>query len=50
MQGYDHAVPYLKDVLGFIGITDISVVRAEGIGIPSLSELALEKAIEEVVV
>lgn len=50
MQGYDHAVPYLKDVLGFIGITDISVVRAEGIGIPTLRELALEKAIEEVVV
>lgn len=49
MQAYDHAIPYLKDVLGFIGINDVSVVRAEGIGVPALRELALEKAIEEVV-
>jgi len=47
MQAYDHAVPYLKSVLGFIGITDVSVVRAEGMGIPSLKDLALEKALAE---
>ena len=50
MQAFDHAVPYLTDVLNFIGITDISVARAEGIGIPSLKDIALEKAIEEVTV
>ncbi|PHK07687.1 FMN-dependent NADH-azoreductase [Nostoc linckia z13] len=47
MQAYDHAVPYLKSVLGFIGITDVSVVRAEGMGIPALKDLALEKALAE---
>lgn len=29
MVPYDHVVPYLKQALGFIGITDVSVVRAE---------------------
>lgn len=45
-QAYDHAVPYLKSALGFIGITDIEVIRAEGTAIPGLMENALEKAIE----
>lgn len=27
----DHATPYLKSVLGFIGITDVQVVRVEGV-------------------
>lgn len=48
MQQHDHAVPYLRSVLGFMGITDIEVARAEGIGIPELRETALEKAIEEI--
>lgn len=48
MQGYDHAVPYLKSFLSFIGLTDIVVVRAEGTSIPGIQELALEKAIESV--
>lgn len=26
----DHVVPYLKDILGFIGLTDVTVIRAEG--------------------
>jgi FMN-dependent NADH-azoreductase len=29
--GLDHLVPYLKVVLGLIGLTDIEVVRAEGL-------------------
>lgn len=27
----DHATPYLKSVLGFLGIKDVEVIRAEGI-------------------
>jgi FMN-dependent NADH-azoreductase len=27
----DHATPYLKSVLGFIGITDVEVIRVEGV-------------------
>jgi FMN-dependent NADH-azoreductase len=28
---FDHQEPYLKNLFGFLGITDISVVRAEGL-------------------
>lgn len=45
MQAYDHAIPYLTDVLSFLGLTDISVIRAEGTKVPGLKEIALEKAI-----
>ncbi|KGO85342.1 FMN-dependent NADH-azoreductase [Flavobacterium rivuli WB 3.3-2 = DSM 21788] len=46
MQPYDHAVPYLKSMLSFIGMTDITVLRAEGTSIPGIQDIALEKAIE----
>jgi FMN-dependent NADH-azoreductase len=49
MQTYDLAVPHLKAVLGFIGLTDISVFRAEGTSIPGLKDNALEKAINSIV-
>ncbi|WP_129715452.1 FMN-dependent NADH-azoreductase [Pedobacter sp. SYP-B3415] len=47
---YDFAVPYLKSVLGFLGMTDVTVHRAEGINVPGLKEQALEKAIAAVAV
>jgi FMN-dependent NADH-azoreductase len=50
MQTYDHAVPYLKSILGFIGITDVQVLRAEGMGIPALAPHALDKAVSEIAV
>jgi FMN-dependent NADH-azoreductase len=50
MQAYDHAVPYLKSILGFIGITDVQVLRAEGMGIPALAPHALDKAVSEIAV
>ncbi len=28
----DHAVPYLRGVLGFLGMTDVEVIRIEGVG------------------
>jgi FMN-dependent NADH-azoreductase len=28
----DHAIPYLRSVLGFIGMTDVDVIRIEGVG------------------
>lgn len=49
-QAYDFAVPYLKAALGFIGITDVNVVRAEGLGITGLAETALEKAIGSIAI
>ena len=46
MQPYDHAVPYLKSMLSFIGMTDITVLRAEGTSIPGIQDIALEKAVD----
>jgi FMN-dependent NADH-azoreductase len=45
-QAYDFAIPYLKTALGFIGITDVNVIRAEGTAISGVMENALEKAVE----
>ncbi|TIV71327.1 MAG: FMN-dependent NADH-azoreductase, partial [Mesorhizobium sp.] len=28
----DHAIPYLRGVLGFLGMTDVEVIRVEGVG------------------
>jgi len=45
MKSYDFAAPYLKTILGFLGITDVSEVRVEGTASPDLKDFALEKAI-----
>lgn len=49
MQAYDFATPYLKSILGFIGLTDISVFRVEGLAKSELKETALEKAISSII-
>ena len=38
----DFAVPYLKQVLGFVGITDVEVIAAEGVAVDR--DGAIEKA------
>jgi FMN-dependent NADH-azoreductase len=48
LKGHDFIEPYLKAILNFIGITDITVVRVEGLAVPSLKDTALEKAIESI--
>ncbi|RWB24344.1 MAG: FMN-dependent NADH-azoreductase [Mesorhizobium sp.] len=41
----DHAIPYLRSVLGFIGMTDVEVIRIEGVGMgPEAVSAALAKA------
>ncbi len=45
----DFVTPYIKTFLGFIGITDVTVVRAEGFAIPELQATALDKAIDSIV-
>jgi len=47
--GHDFVVPYIKAYLGFIGITDVTIVRAEGFAIPGVQETALDKAIDSIV-
>lgn len=44
----DFVAPYLKAFLGFLGMTDITVFRAEGLKVPGVKEGALERAIEGV--
>lgn len=43
--GYDFVAPYLKAVLGFLGMTDVTVVRVEGTAFPNLQPTALEKGL-----
>ncbi len=50
MQAYDFVVPYVQRFLGFIGITDVSVVRAEGLNVPVVQDTALEKAMASIAV
>lgn len=48
MQSYDFSAPYLRAILGFLGITDVNVVRVEGTNIPGIQDSALEKAINSI--
>jgi FMN-dependent NADH-azoreductase len=45
MKQNDFVEPYLRFILGFIGLKDITFVRAEGLALPALKEGAVEKAI-----
>lgn len=41
---YDFVSDYLIKVLGFLGMTDVELIRVEGIAIPELRDEALNKA------
>ena len=47
-QSYDFVTSYLKALLGFIGMTDVTFFRAEGLNISGLKDHALEKAIQDI--
>jgi FMN-dependent NADH-azoreductase len=49
MQAHDFVAPYLKWILGFIGMTDITVLRIEGTAIPGVKDTALEKGLKSIV-
>ncbi len=52
-QSWDTVEPYLRRILGFIGIDDIQTVRAQGVNIPGLAAHAIpdgEKAIDTLVI
>ncbi|MGF7080969.1 FMN-dependent NADH-azoreductase [Mucilaginibacter sp. UYCu711] len=46
----DFVAPYLKAFLGFLGMTDLVVFRAEGLKIPVIKEHALDRAIDSIVI
>lgn len=50
MVSYDMATPYLKSVLGFLGMTNITIYRVEGMAIPVIQDTALEKAVDSVLI
>jgi FMN-dependent NADH-azoreductase len=50
---WDTVEPYLRQILGFIGIDDVQTVRAEGMNIPPLAIYAVpngERAVEALVI
>ena len=48
MKELDLTEKYLRNILGFIGITDITTFRVEGVAIPGIMETALPKALQSV--
>ncbi|WP_374951193.1 FMN-dependent NADH-azoreductase [Mucilaginibacter sp.] len=49
-KSIDFIEPYLRTVLGALGMTDVTVYRAEGLKLPGVSETALQKAIDSIAV
>jgi FMN-dependent NADH-azoreductase len=48
MASHDHQETYLRDVFGFIGISDVEFVRAEGVGMgPDVRRHAIETALRQ---
>ncbi|MDB4922020.1 NAD(P)H-dependent oxidoreductase [Mucilaginibacter sp.] len=48
MKSLDFVEPYLKTILNFIGLTDITVFRVEGSALPVIQDTALEKGISSI--
>ena len=46
----DFVAPYLTSFLGFLGMTDLTVFRAEGLKVLELKEHAMEKAIASITI
>lgn len=44
----DFVAPYLKAFLGFLGMTDLTVFRAEGLKVPGIKANAFDKAIKSI--
>jgi FMN-dependent NADH-azoreductase len=46
-SGYDFATPYMKQALGFIGISDIEIIAADGTAMGAESMINAEEKIKE---
>lgn len=49
-QNYDFVSPYLKTMLGFLGMTDLIIFRVEGVNIPGIKENALDIAVDSIII
>lgn len=48
MKSYDFTEPYLRAILGFMGLTEITAFRIEGTSTPEFKDTAVLKALETV--
>jgi FMN-dependent NADH-azoreductase len=48
MKAYDFTEPYLKSVLGFLGMTDVTAYRVEGVNMPQFKDNAMDKALSSI--
>lgn len=48
MKPYDFAEPFMRFILSFIGLNDITTFRVEGTAYPQLKDAAFPKAVEKV--
>ncbi len=46
----DFVAPYLKAFLGFLGMTDLTVFRAEGLKVPGVKETAFQNAVDSIMI
>ena len=49
MQAFDFTESYLRGVLGFLGMTDVTTFRVEGTSVPGIKDEAFEKAVESII-
>jgi FMN-dependent NADH-azoreductase len=49
-QSFDFVSPYLKFLLGCLGITDVTFIRAEGLRIAGIKETAFAKGVESIAI
>jgi FMN-dependent NADH-azoreductase len=48
MKAFDFTENYMRAIFGFLGMTDITVFRAEATGTPELKDTAIAKALEKI--
>lgn len=49
-QAFDFNVPYIQTIFGFLGITDSTVFRVEGLNVPVVQDTAFQKGIDSIVI
>ena len=49
-QSFDFNVPYIKTIFGFLGVTDSTVFRVEGLNVPVVQDTAFQKGIDSIVI
>ncbi len=50
MKPMDHAEPYMRFILRFMGMTDITTYRIEGSGMAGVMETAVKKGLESILI